>query len=193
MVGNLKLYLGGDHLDVYGEWLRGMGEPALPRTVLLWLLRSTLIVALVLHLHSAWSLTRMNHAADRKYRTKRDFVAADFASRTMRWTGILVLLFIAFHLLDLTWGTANGDFIRGHVRHNMIHSFQRVPVAIAYVVANLALGVHLWHGAWSLFQSLGVNNPRINRAREAFAWLFAAAIVLGNISFPLLIVTHAVE
>src|SRR4051812_31133736 len=74
MVGNLKLYLGGEHLDVYGEWLRDLGEPAFPRTVVLWLLRSTLIVALVLHLHSAWSLTRMNHAADRKYAGKRDFV-----------------------------------------------------------------------------------------------------------------------
>jgi succinate dehydrogenase / fumarate reductase cytochrome b subunit len=192
MVGNLKLYLGGDHLDLYGEWLRTIGEPALPRTVFLWMLRSTLIVAVVLHIHSAWSLTRMNHAADRKYATKRDFVAAVFASRTVRWTGILVGLFIVFHLADLTWGTANGDFVRGAVRHNMVHSFRRPPVAITYIVANLALGVHLWHGAWSLFQSMGWNNPHINRARSLFAWAFASVIVLGNISFPLLIVTHAV-
>ncbi|MBW8825111.1 MAG: succinate dehydrogenase cytochrome b subunit [Acidobacteria bacterium] len=192
MVGNLKLYLGGDHLDVYGEWLRTIGEPALPRTVFLWLLRGLLITAVVLHIHAAWSLTRLNHRADIKYTNRRDFIAANFASRTMRWTGILVGLFIVFHLADLTWGAANGDFIRGAVRHNMVHSFRRPPVAITYVVANVALGIHLWHGAWSLFQSMGWNNPRFNQWRSWFAWAFAGAIVLGNISFPILIVTHAV-
>ena len=115
----------------------------------------------------------------------RDYVAANFASRTMRWTGIIVLLFLAFHLADLTWGCANPDFVCGDVYHNVVASLERVPVAIFYIVANLALGVHLFHGAWSIFQSLGFNNPRFNEWRRWFAVAFAAVIVVGNCSFPI--------
>jgi len=193
MVGNLKLFLGEDDIDHYGHWLRTIGYPALPHGGFLWIMRVVLVGALLLHLHAAWSLTRMNKKANRPYRTERDYVAATFASRTMLWTGIVVLAFIAFHLMDLTWGNANPDFVRGAVRHNMIESFERVPVAIAYILANLALGVHLWHGGWSLFQSLGVNNPRFKRWRNWFAWGFAGAIVAGNVSFPLAIVLGLVD
>jgi succinate dehydrogenase cytochrome b subunit len=197
MVGNLKLYLGSSggeyHIDTYGEWLRNMLVPALPRTVALWGLRGVLILAVALHIHAAYTLTRLNQKADIKYYSKRDYVAADFASRTMRWTGIIVVLFLLWHLSDLTWGFANGDFVRGAVHDNMIHSMRRVPVALLYIVANLALGVHLWHGAWSFFQSMGWNRPRFNKWRSWFAWGFAATIVVGNLSFPVLIVTHVVS
>ena len=192
-VGNLKLYLGADDIDHYGEFLRELLVPIVPRTWALWGLRLGLIGAVALHIHAAWSLTRLNAKADIKYYSKRDYVAANFASRTMRWTGIIVTLFIAWHLSDLTWGFVNGDFVRGAVHHNMIQSMQRVPVALLYIVANLALGVHLWHGAWSLFQSLGWNRPRFNKWRSWFAWGFAAAIVVGNLSFPILIVTRVVD
>jgi succinate dehydrogenase / fumarate reductase cytochrome b subunit len=192
-VGNLKLYMGGTHIDEYGEFLRNILVPILPRTIFLWILRATLIGSVALHIHAAWSLTRLNQKADVKYHSKRDYIAADFASRTMRWTGIIVALFILWHLSDLTWGFANGDFIRGHVHHNMVHSMRRIPVALLYIVANLALGVHLWHGAWSLFQSLGWNRPRFNKWRSWFAWAFASAIVIGNLSFPILIVTHVIK
>src|SRR4051794_6917662 len=107
MVGNLKLYFGPAALDNYSHWLREVGEPALPRQALLWAVRSILIVALVAHVYTAYQLTVINRKArPDTYRSKRDYVAADFASRTMRWTGIIVLAFIAFHLLDLTWGPA---------------------------------------------------------------------------------------
>jgi len=188
MLGNLKIYLGPGQFDHYAEWLRTVGEPLFPRSVLLWIARTVLIVALFLHLHAAYSLTILNHRARPvKYQSKRDYIAADFASRTMRWSGIIVLAFIVFHLLDLTWGTANPDFVRGDVYNNVVTSFQRVPVAIAYVIANLALGFHIFHGAWSMFQSVGVNNPRFNIARRWFAWAFAAIIVIGNISFPVMV------
>ena len=102
------------------------------------------------------------------YQAPRDYVAANFASRTMRWTGVIVLAFLAFHLADLTWGAANGShFVRGDPYNNLVYSFRRPVVAVFYVIANLALGVHIFHGAWSLFQSLGINNPRINKARAA--------------------------
>jgi succinate dehydrogenase / fumarate reductase cytochrome b subunit len=193
MIGNFKLYLGSEDINHYSEFLRMLLYPILPRGMALWLLRLSLIGAVLLHIHAAWSLTRLNHKANIKYYSKRDYVAANFASRTMRWTGIIVGLYVLFHLSDLTWGFVNGDFVRGDVHHNMVHSLQRWPVAAIYVVANLALGVHLWHGCWSLFQSLGWNRPRFNKWRSWFAWGFTAVIVIGNLSFPILIVTHVVD
>jgi succinate dehydrogenase / fumarate reductase cytochrome b subunit len=182
MVGNLKLYFGASSLDRYSHWLREVGEPALPREALLWGVRIVLIVAVVAHVYAAYQLTVINRKArPQSYRSKRDYVAADFASRTMRWTGIIVLLFVVFHLLDLTWGPANPDFVSGDPYHNIVASFERIPVALAYVLANLALGVHLYHGAWSLFQSMGWTRPW----RREFAVVFTALIVAGNVSFPL--------
>jgi succinate dehydrogenase / fumarate reductase cytochrome b subunit len=188
MVGNLKAYLGPEDMNHYGEWLREIAMPALPRTVFLWLLRIGLIGAFAVHMHAAWALTRMNHRArPTKYASGRDYIAANFASRTMRWTGIIVILFVVFHLADLTWGSANPDFVRGEPYQNMVASFSRVPVALSYIVANLALAVHIFHGAWSLFASLGVSNPRIVRFRRAFATGFAGIILVGNISFPIMV------
>ena len=174
MVGNLKFYFGTSSLDIYSEWLREIGEPALPRSTMLWAARVVLSLAVGVHIHAAYALTRINRRArPETYRSKRDFVAADFASRTMRWTGIIVLLFIIFHLLDLTWGPANPDFIAGNPHHNLVASFERWPVAMVYIVANLALGLHLYHGAWSMFQSIGWVIPK----RREFAIAFAAIIV----------------
>jgi succinate dehydrogenase / fumarate reductase cytochrome b subunit len=194
MVGNLKVFLGMDHLNEYAEWLRDLGEPAFPRTVLLWGMRIGLLVAVVVHIVAAYQLTRMNHKARPvKYQSKRDYVAANFASRTMRWTGIIVALFVIFHLMDLTWGQANPDFVRGDPYNNLFNSFEREPVAVVYIVAMLALGLHLFHGLWSMFQSLGLNNPRWNSWRRTFAVAFAVIVTVGNISMPLLITTGAVS
>jgi succinate dehydrogenase / fumarate reductase cytochrome b subunit len=185
MLGNLKMFLGAPDINHYGEFLRELLVPIAPRTFVLWLLRIGLIVALLLHLHAAYALTVMNHQARPvKYQSHRDYVAANFASRTMRWTGIIVLLFLAFHLADLTWGWFNPDFVRGDVYHNVVESFSRVPVALIYIVANIALGIHLFHGSWSLFQSIGSNSPRFNEWRRWFAAAFASVIVVGNVSFP---------
>ena len=194
MIGNLKVYLGASHLDEYAEWLRTLGEPFAPRTVFLWILRVGLVAAFFFHIVSAAQLTRMNHQSRPVgYQSPRDYVAANFASRTMRWTGVIVGLFVIFHLLDLTWGTANPDFVRGDVYENLIHSFQRVPVAIVYILANIALAIHIFHGAWSMFQSLGLNNPRWNQARRTFALGFALIIGIANVSFPLMVVTGVVS
>jgi len=190
MVGNLKLYFGATALDNYSHWLREVGEPALPRQALLWAVRVVLLGAVTAHIVAAYQLTMINRRArPEAYRSKRDYVAADFASRTMRWTGIIVILFVIFHLLDLTWGPANPDFVSGDPYHNVVTSFQRVPVSIVYVFANLALGVHLYHGAWSLFQSMGWTRPW----RRQFATVFAGVIVLGNVSFPLAVMFGVVN
>ncbi len=190
MVGNLKMYLGAQTFDHYAEFLREMGEPLFPRTVLLWGVRLVLIGAFIIHFHCAYALTMQNRRARKPadgYQSPRDYIAASFASRTMRWGGIIILLFLIWHLADLTWGWANPDFVRGEAYANVTASLQRIPVTILYIAANIALGFHIAHGAWSIFQSLGINNPKYNAARRIFARGFAAVIVLGNISFPIAI------
>lgn len=194
MVGNLKVYLSPEEINSYGEALRDLGGHLVPRTSLLWILRVGLAAAFVLHVHAAATLTLTNRRARPvRYQSHRDYVAANFASRTMRMTGIVVALFVIFHLMDLTWGTTHPDFVRGDVYHNIVESFSRWPVALAYIVANLALGLHIFHGAWSMFQSLGINNPRYNHLRRWFAAAFAAVIVVGNVSFPVMVLAGVVE
>lgn len=194
MIGNLKMYLGPAEFDGYGEFLRRLLVPILPRYVALWLMRSGLIVAFVLHIHAAYGLTRINHAARlTKYQGRRDYVAANYASRTMRWSGIIVGLFIVWHLFDLSWTGTGYSFHHGAVYENVDGSLSRIPVAILYIVANLALGFHLFHGAWSLFQSMGWNNPRFNRWRRDFAVAFAALIVVANVSFPIAVLAGVVS
>jgi succinate dehydrogenase / fumarate reductase cytochrome b subunit len=193
MIGNLKLYLGPESMNAYAEWLRALGEPALPRTVLLWIVRVVLLAAFVLHIHAAYALTMMNRRARPVgYHSRRDYVAADFAARTMRWTGVIVLLFVLFHLADLTFGVANPGYESGAVYSNVVASFSRWPVAILYIVANLALGYHLFHGAWSLFQSLGLNRPAFKHWRRYFAIAFAVVVTAGNVTFPVAVLTGVV-
>ncbi len=189
-IGNLKMYLGPTDFDHYSEFLREILVPILPRTIFLWLLRIGLIAAFVFHIWAAASLTAMNRKANSPYMSRRDYVAANFAARTMRWTGVIILLFLIWHLADLTWGIkpiAASDWTRGAAYANVTHSLQRVGVDILYIVANIALGIHLFHGSWSLFQSLGLSNPRFNKARRYFATGFAVLVATINISFPIMI------
>lgn len=193
MVGNLKMYLGAEEFNHYGEFLRELLVPIVPRTVALWGMRLGLIGAFALHIHSAYSLTRMNRAArTTPYQSQRDYIAANFASRSMRMTGIIVGLFLVWHLFDLTLTGTGYTYVRGLPYENVAESMSRIPVAILYIVANVALGIHLFHGAWSLFQSMGWNNPRFNVWRRNFAAGFAAIIVIGNVSFPIAVLAGVV-
>ena len=193
MVGNLKMYLGPAEFDHYGEFLRELLVPILPRTVALWLLRLGLIGAFGLHIHSAYSLTRINRAARTvKYQSQRDYIAANFASRTMRWTGVIFAIFLVWHLFDLTFTGTGYHYVRGSAYSNVDNSLSRIPVALLYIAGNVALGIHLFHGAWSLFQSMGWNNPRFNPMRRNFAAGFAALVVIGNVSFPIAVLTGIV-
>lgn len=191
-IGNLKVYLGPTPLNEYGEFLRDFGEPAAPRSFLLWIGRLGLLAALGLHLHAAWSLTRANRRARATSYEQRDYIAATFAARTMRWTGIIVLLYIVFHVADLTFGVGNAEYVKGDVYNNLVTSFSRWPIALVYIAANLALGVHIFHGTWSLFQSLGLNRQRFNPWRRWFAVAFSAVIVVANVSFPIAVLTGVV-
>ncbi len=188
MLGNLHAFEGARQLNEYAEGLRDIGEPIAPRTLLVWIGRIGLLVALVLHVHSAYTLTRSNRRARGSfgYEGDRTFLAANYASRTMGWTGVIILLFLVWHLADLTIGVelANPDFARGEVYANLIASLERWPVFLLYVGAQGALALHIWHGAWSLFQSLGVNNPRFNHWRAGFATTLATIIAVGYLTVP---------
>ena len=202
MAGNLKLYLGryadGPHageyeIDVYGEGLREIGTPILGPGQALWIVRAVLLGAVALHIWSAWLLTRLSWSARPERYAKLAPVQSTYAARTMRWGGVILALFVLFHLADLTFGWANPAFEPGRVRDNLVASFQRLPVAGLYVLANLALGLHLFHGVWSLFQSLGWNHPRFNPWRRVLAASFAALVTAGNVSFPIAVLAGAVR
>ncbi|MGQ0615900.1 MAG: succinate dehydrogenase cytochrome b subunit [Acidimicrobiia bacterium] len=185
MLGNAKALLGADDLNHYGEWLRNLLVPFAPRTWILWGIRGLLMIAFALHMMSAYQLTKMNHRArPQRYVSQRDMVAANWASRTMRYTGIIVILYLVFHLADLTWGTANGSFVRGDPFNNMVNSFRRPAIAGLYQTANMALGIHMFHGAYSFLQTLGWNRPRFNRWRVWVARLFALGVAGANLGFP---------
>ncbi|MGB7859040.1 MAG: succinate dehydrogenase cytochrome b subunit, partial [Acidimicrobiia bacterium] len=193
MVGNLKMFLpdvdGVPDIDIYGEALRSLFVPILPEHIFLWILRTGLIVMFLLHVHAAYSLTIMNrHARPVEYEGPRTYVAASYASRTMRWSGTIFLAFLLFHLADFTLGispAAPEAWERGHVYANFLETFNRWPVTAFYVFAMILLGVHLYHGAWSMFQSLGINNPRFNTWRRYIATTIAGLITIGFILPPL--------
>ena len=182
MLGNLQVYLGPAVFNGYAEELRRL--PAL-----LWTVRLGLLAAVVLHIGSAWSLTRTSRAARPVGYRERENRESTYASRTMRWSGVLLLLFIVYHLMHLTFGNAHPDFVAGDVYHNFIVGFRPALVTGFYVIAMLALGLHLYHGVWSFLQTLGLSHPRYNHLRHAFATLVTVAVVAGNIAMPVAVLT----
>lgn len=193
MLGNMKLYLGAEALNHYAEWLRALGSPFLPAGVGLWIARLVLLGALAIHVHAAVVLTLLNRKARPVGYRRRETLTADYAARTMIWGGVMILLFVIYHLLHLTTGDVHPSFVHGDVYGNVVSGFQQWPAAMAYILANLALGFHLFHGLWSLFQSLGWNSPGLNPARRTFAIGFATIITAGNLSFPIAVLTGLVS
>jgi len=194
MIGNLKMYLGAGHFNEYAEFLRHLLVPIIPATGVIWLLRLGLLLAFTLHIQSAYALTRINKKARPvKYQSSRDYVAVNWAARTMRWSGIIVGLFLLWHLATITWGWGNPEFVNGDPYDTITASLAVPYVAALYIIANLALGFHLFHGTWSIFQSLGSLsprfNPRHNPLRRGFAIGFAVLVAAGNISYPIAALT----
>jgi succinate dehydrogenase / fumarate reductase cytochrome b subunit len=179
MVGNLQVYLGPESLDAYGAFLQEFGHGGG-----IWVARASLLVAVGLHIWAATSLTLGNLAARSEGYRRRQNIESTYASRTMIWSGPILALFIIFHVLHLTTGNAHPDFTYGEVYRNVITGFSQWPVSAFYIVAMLALGLHMYHGLWSMLQTLGLNHPRWNRLRFAFAALTTAVVVVGNISIP---------
>jgi succinate dehydrogenase / fumarate reductase cytochrome b subunit len=191
--GNLKIYAGPLFLNDYGGFLRTVGEPFFGFSQLLWVARIILIPAFIIHIWAAVQLTtRDNKSRPQRYAVRKN-LESTFASRTMIYGGLFILLFVIFHLLDFTFGNANPSFQDGNIYHNVVASFQRPIVVVFYVLAMIAVGLHLWHGIWSLFQTLGWNSNRANRLIRNFATFAAVLLTLGNISIPIAVLTGVVK
>ena len=193
MIGNLKLYGGSEKLNHYAEGLRELGAPVLGHGELLWIARIVLLLAVGLHIWSAWQLTRISHRARPTGYAKMHHQGATYASRTMRWGGVILLFFIVYHLLHLTTGDVHSDFQAGDVYRNVVVGFSNPLVSFFYIVAQIFLGLHLYHGLWSLCQSLGWSGPRFDKVRKGLAMVFALVISIGNISFPVAVLTGLVK
>jgi len=185
MAGNLKVYTGAEHYNAYAQFLITMGAPLLPNKGALIAVRVLLLIAVWFHIQAATQLTIMNRKARPVDYADREYVAGSYAARTMRWGGVIIILFVVYHLLHLTFGTVHPDFIEHDVYHNFVTGFQVWWVSAFYIIANLALGMHLWHGLWSMFNSLGLNHPKFNPWKRSFAITFSVIVTAANISFPI--------
>jgi len=184
MLGNLQVYQGPEALDAYGKLLRK--EPAL-----LWTFRLVLLSAVGLHIWAFLALTRKNLQARPQAYQARKYKESSLASRSMIITGPLILAFIIYHILHLTTGTVHPDFQEGAVYHNLVAGLWglRGIVGVIYVVAMIMLAFHLWHGVWSMFQTLGAPEDRYRSLGRRFATIFTILVTLGFASVPLAVLT----
>jgi succinate dehydrogenase / fumarate reductase cytochrome b subunit len=188
MIGNLQAYLGPEAMNAYAAWLRHLGHGAA-----LWIARAVLLASVLLHIWAATALAVENRRARPiGYRAVRH-ERSTYASRTMVWSGPILILFIVYHLLHLTFGTVHPSFVPGDAYHNFVEGFRVLPVSLFYVAAMLALGYHLYHGVWSMLQTLGLSHPRYNFLRHGLAGLLTAVVVVVNISFPLAVLAGVIR
>ncbi|HSY14365.1 MAG TPA: succinate dehydrogenase cytochrome b subunit [Jatrophihabitantaceae bacterium] len=193
MLGNLKIFFGPRDFDAYAHWLRTIGEPVLHGAWYLWIQRVVLAVALLLHITAAAQLTRRDRAARPLKYAHGQRPKATFATHTMRYGGIVLGLFIIWHLLDLTAGVTNPDFEKGRAYHNIYVDFQHWWINLIYIVALVVLGLHINHGFWSASQTLGINNPTRDKAIKAVGSILAVVISVGFIMVPVGVMTGIVK
>ncbi|MFN7961996.1 MAG: succinate dehydrogenase cytochrome b subunit [Thermoanaerobaculia bacterium] len=204
MAGNLKMYLGREAFNHYAAGLRELGQPFFPHGGLLWVARGVLLAAVVAHIGSAWLLTRQAQRARATRYQRHAYAQADYAVRTMRWGGVILLLFVVYHLLHLTLGVVHPSFTHPetlpggteayHAYENLVAGFAGHPlVALAYMAANLALGFHLYHGIWSAGRSLGLGTASSDALWRRAALLVAFVVTAGNLSFPIAVLCGVVK
>lgn len=194
MIGNLKVFQGPEAFNHYAEGLRTFGDPFFGRGQLLWIIRLVLLAAVTIHIVAAVQLvTRSKAARSVGYAKYERGMAFSYASRTMAWGGFIILAFVVYHLLHLTLGNVHPDFVHGDAYHNFVTGFHSVPVSLAYMAAMIPLGFHLYHGFWSMLQTLGATNPKWNHIRRPIAAALALIVVLGNISFPVAVLAGLVR
>lgn len=188
MIGNLKVYAGPEGFNDYAHWLREAFAPLLPYEGLLWMLRVVLVVALVLHVWCAAVLWARARRARGRHRAPLRRTSA--LARTMPLTGVALLAFVVFHILDLTTGHAGAESFQGptvdesFAYQNLVASFERPASAIAYIVAMLALAAHVLHGVWMAAHDLGVTGKQSRAVVKVLAGVAAIALLVGNASIP---------
>ena len=184
LIGNLKVFYGEEKFNEYSEFLRAVGAPVLGESQLLWLVRLVLLAALIVHVVAVVQLWSKSRAARAVGYRKYDPEVFSRASRTMKWGGIAILLFAAYHVLHLTTGDVHPEFIPHSPYHNLVTGMRDPLASVIYVVGVVAVGLHLYHGLWSVFQTMGWNNKQYNRLRRPFAIIVSLAITLGFLSVP---------
>ncbi|HSB53760.1 MAG TPA: succinate dehydrogenase cytochrome b subunit [Gemmatimonadales bacterium] len=178
MLGNLQAFESAEKFNAYGAMLQG------PLHEVVLALRVVLLVSVLLHIVAAYQLTMRSRSARPVGYARTEPQMSTLASRTIRIGGIVLLLFIPYHLLHFTTGDVHPDFIRGDVYHNLVTGLARPGVAIFYVVAMLALGLHLYHGAWSAFRTMGVGPEDPHPRHRPLTTLVAVVVWLGFTSIP---------
>lgn len=188
VAGNLQIFEGPEKLNTYGHFLHSIGE-------LLWPIRIVLLLCVVLHITATVQLALRNKAARPEGYSRKKAINSSYASRTMYWSGPIVLAFIIFHLLHLTAGyiEPGAQFIEGDVYHNVVSGFQVWWVSVWYIISVSLLGLHLRHGLWSMFQSIGYNHPRHTPLLKKAAFVIALLITLGYISIPIAVLAGVVK
>jgi succinate dehydrogenase / fumarate reductase, cytochrome b subunit len=186
MLGNLQVFLGPAVMNHYAETLHG-------NPPLLWTARIILLVSVVLHIWASIQLALLKKEARPINYVKRGNVRASYASRTMMMSGPIIAAFVVFHLLHLTTGTVHPKFVELAAYDNVVNGFRVIPVSIAYVVAMILVGMHLSHGIWSMFQSVGFSHPRYTPKIKAFASIFSWILIAGFISVPVAVLAGLVR
>ena len=186
MLGNLQVFIGANQMNAYAAMLKA-------NAALLWGVRIVLLVAVILHIVAAVQLTRMSLRSRPEGYHYKDVIQADYAARTMRWSGPIIAVFVIYHLLHFTSGSVHPQFDVHDVYRNVISGFRVWPVALFYIIAMVALAFHLWHGVWSLFQTLGLINPNSDKIIHRLAAIATLALVIGFISIPMAVLAGLIS
>ncbi|HEY5981694.1 MAG TPA: succinate dehydrogenase cytochrome b subunit [Microlunatus sp.] len=190
MYGNLKVFAGQEAFDEYAHHLRTLGEPLLPYGGALWVIRIVLLVAIVAHVYSAvtlWRRDRNARGGTSRYQSSKAKrgVQRSYASFTLRWGGIIIILFVIYHLLHLTWNVVAPGGASDSPYERLVNGFQIWWLVGVYTIAVLAVGLHLRHGVWSALTTLGANTSATTRRRlNLLAYVVAIAITAGFLLIP---------
>ena len=187
LAGNLQVFAGRETLDAYGDFLHHSTHG------LIWVARIVLLVSVIAHIVASIQLTKVKMDARPVSYVKTNYSHSSYASRTMMWSGPIVAAFVVFHLMDLTWGNVNPAFQEGHVYGNIIATFSRWPVSLAYIVALTLLCIHLYHGIYSMFQSLGIAHPKYTPVIQRCAKWAAFLLWAGYVSIPVAVLAKVVS
>ncbi|MEV4318290.1 succinate dehydrogenase cytochrome b subunit [Actinocrispum sp. NPDC049592] len=192
MLGNLKFFFGPTSIDGYAAWLRTIVDGLLGHGGFLWGTRAVLVGSVVLHMTAATQLARRAHKARPAAYQHRRKIQGSYAARTMRWGGVILGLFVVYHILDLTTGTLNPNGVQGQVYANLTADFRLWYVVLFYTAAVVSLGFHIRHGMWSALQSLGASSATRQRALQLTSLGVALAITVGYLSVPFAVLTGLV-
>ena len=186
LAGNLQVYLGAEQMDKYAAFLHSM-------PLLLWGVRALLVACVLLHITASLQLQKLKLDARPTGYVKKQAIESSLASRSMIWSGAMIAAFVVYHILDLTTGaTGAAQFRELRAYENLVYSFRRLPVSAFYIVGMILLGMHLYHGLWSIFQTVGFSHPRYTPMIKRLAAWVAILMAAGFISIPVAVLTGLV-